>query len=61
MVDSTDLNVILAMLVICGFASAFIAQNRHAPAPLIWFGIGLVFGPLGLVFAWFLAKPARAT
>jgi hypothetical protein len=42
----------LAILIwiVCGIGSAFVAQSRGADGCL-WFGLGVVFGPFGLAFA----------
>ncbi len=40
----------LALWIFCGIAAAFVAQSRGASGCL-WFGLGVVFGPFGLAFA----------
>lgn len=48
--------IILAWLT-CGFFAAKVAERRNASGCL-WFGLGLLFGPFGLAFA-FLAGEER--
>jgi hypothetical protein len=51
--------LILIIWVICGIAAARVASNRGASGCL-WFGLGMVLGPLGLALA-FTAGSKSAT
>ncbi len=39
-----------AIWLVCGIAAAVVASNRGANGCL-WFGLGLLFGPIGLALA----------
>jgi hypothetical protein len=41
----------------CGVVASIIASNRGASG-LLWFAVGFLFGPLGLVFALFIQPSA---
>lgn len=42
--------VVVILWIICGFAAAKVASNRGASG-LLWFILGVVLGPLGLLLA----------
>lgn len=44
------MEIFILIWVVCGIAAAVVASNRNANGCL-WFGIGVLFGPFGLAFA----------
>src|SRR5437879_4630837 len=50
-----ELAIVVVVWIFCGIAAAFIAQNRGASGCL-WFGLGVLFGPFGLAFAFAAGK-----
>ena len=52
------MEIAILIWLVCGIAAAFVAQNRGASGCL-WFGLGVLFGPFGLAFA-FIAGADRS-
>src|SRR5260370_28044309 len=44
------MEIAILIWIVCGIGAAFVAQSRGANGCL-WFGLGVLFGPFGLAFA----------
>lgn len=53
-----DYSAAAIVLVVCAGLSLLIAQNRHASSPWAWGLVGLILGPIGLIFTVIAAKGA---
>jgi hypothetical protein len=50
------MEIAILIWIVCGIATAFVASNRGADGCL-WFGVGVLFGPFGLAFAFAAGAP----
>ena len=44
------MGIVILVWIVCGVAAAFVAENRGASG-FLWFILGVVLGPLGLIFS----------
>jgi hypothetical protein len=44
------MEIAILIWIVCGIAASYVASNRGANG-CFWFGIGILFGPFGLMFA----------
>lgn len=52
-----ELPIIVLIWIVCGIASLGIAQARHDPMGTNWFVIGVLLGPIGVIWALVSASP----
>jgi hypothetical protein len=66
MFTATTWSIAIVIWILCGIGAYFIARDRGSTSPGGWFVAGILFGPLGLIGAFFagpggamVAEPSR--